>query len=82
MSAPDGDIRALPVREQLVRLLAITDALRDELVTMGDRLSVVEAERSCLRCQTPPPPPPRWPGDVRARDERPPHRCGRVGWKR
>jgi hypothetical protein len=31
---------------------------------------------TCRRCKLDPPPPARWPGDVRARDRRPPHTCG------
>jgi hypothetical protein len=31
---------------------------------------------TCRRCKLDPPPPARWPGDVLARDNRPPHTCG------
>jgi hypothetical protein len=76
------DVAALPVREQLVHLLAVVNAQADLLDAMRDRLADAQIERSCPRCQEPPPPLPRWPGDPHARDERPPHRCGRPASKR
>jgi hypothetical protein len=45
--------------------------LEEEVMEIRERLS-------CARCSTPAPPPARWPGDLWARDSRPPkHTCGR-----
>jgi len=44
------------------------DRLEAEVATLRSQLG-------CVRCQTPPPPAPRWPGDPWCTDLRPPHTC-------
>ncbi len=56
----------------------------DELVELvhdlQDELDELRGFVTCRRCSAEPPLPPRWGGDPRARDERPPHSCGKPPW--
>jgi hypothetical protein len=49
---------------------------------LADQLDRIRAEMRCERCKAPAPPPPRWHGDVRTRDDRPAHTCGKTGGMR
>jgi hypothetical protein len=49
---------------------------------LADRVDAMDARIGCQRCMTPAPPLPRYGHDARARDERPPHSCGRPGGAR
>jgi hypothetical protein len=53
---------------------------REAVAQLQVELEELRAMASCRRCSLPPPPLPRWPGDPRARDYRPPHSCGRARW--
>jgi len=48
------------------------DELRTELAELRKQIK-------CVRCMTPPPPSPRWPGDPWSTDTRPLHTCGMGG---
>ena len=52
---------------------------RTELDLVSDAMAMMMAERTCLRCRTPQPPSPRWPGDRWAVCNPPPRSSGR-GW--
>ena len=53
------------------------DELLDRIVRLEDELARFEGEHRCRRCSEPAPPLERWPGDARARDERPACTCGK-----
>jgi hypothetical protein len=64
---------------------ASAEALIEEIRTLREEMAElrIEVRRStCVRCSTPPPPHPRWPGDPWSRDERPPHTCQVFGGAR
>lgn len=54
--------------------------LRARLSDLEEIVAVLSATPDCVRCRTPAPPPPRWPGDLWAVDRRPPHTCNR-SWR-
>ena len=48
------------------------------LEALENEVRTLRAQLDCGRCSSPTPPSPRWPGDLWARDSRPPsHTCGR-----
>jgi hypothetical protein len=56
--------------------------LRARIAAMEEELANLRAEVRCQRCSESVPEEPRWPGDLHARDLRPPHTCGRSPWSR
>jgi hypothetical protein len=65
-----GSLEAL--RAEVADLRTVVAETREAVMDLHARLG-------CIRCTTPGPPPPRWPGDVWSRDQRPSHTCGRTG---
>jgi hypothetical protein len=48
---------------------------RERLDALTAEVGELRSRFGCIRCQTPPPPPPRWPGDPWSTDMRPAHTC-------
>jgi len=74
-----GKVTTSP-RQQLAK--ARERASADALAYVWKRLASLEARFDCKRCKEPAPPLLRWPGDLRARDHRGPHTCGKAPWSR
>jgi len=54
----------------------MTGADLERLEQLETELAMLRGQIKCIRCMTPPPPAPRWPGDPWCTDTRPPHTCG------